>query len=221
MKRIALLVLVGGIFLLAGLGIGHTAKHYWPTIKSFLVAQPTVYRTPDDGLAERFANLNVQTLDWRTLLPDHEQAVLEKYQQSAEADGDLSQQLMRSMQASFDDEYRSAMHSVNTVAKIDDIAADIAGFVVPLDFHEDKTPSLVFLVPYYGACIHFPPPPPNQIIFARLEEGFSSLDMMQAYRFSGIMRQGIFEDPLGTSAYEMQVVAISPFTGEPDDFRSH
>jgi hypothetical protein len=39
----------------------------------------------------------------------------------------------------------------------------IAGFVVPLSF--DRTYATEFLlVPYIGACVHVPPPPPNQMI---------------------------------------------------------
>lgn len=39
----------------------------------------------------------------------------------------------------------------------------IAGFVVPLDASRDKSRPFL-LVPYFGACIHTPPPPANQII---------------------------------------------------------
>src|SRR5580765_6488729 len=39
----------------------------------------------------------------------------------------------------------------------------IAGFVVPLEYVGDKVTEFL-LVPYFGACIHLPPPPPNQII---------------------------------------------------------
>jgi hypothetical protein len=45
----------------------------------------------------------------------------------------------------------------------------IAGFVVPLSFDQTET-SEFLLVPYVGACIHVPPPPPNQIILVRSRE---------------------------------------------------
>jgi hypothetical protein len=45
----------------------------------------------------------------------------------------------------------------------------IAGFVVPLSF--DRTEATEFLlVPYIGACVHVPPPPPNQMILVRSRE---------------------------------------------------
>ena len=45
-----------------------------------------------------------------------------------------------------------------------------------------------FLVPYFGACLHMPPPPPNQIIFAQLEQGFDELDITKAYLLKGVLR---------------------------------
>ena len=45
----------------------------------------------------------------------------------------------------------------------------IPGFMVPLDLVEGKVTSSL-LVPYFGACIHVPPPPPNQIVYVKFEE---------------------------------------------------
>lgn len=44
----------------------------------------------------------------------------------------------------------------------------IPGFMVPLeDFAEEVTEFL--LVPYVGACVHTPPPPPNQLVYVQME----------------------------------------------------
>jgi uncharacterized protein len=45
----------------------------------------------------------------------------------------------------------------------------IAGFVVPLGFDQTEVNEFL-LVPFVGACIHVPPPPPNQIILVRSQE---------------------------------------------------
>ena len=37
------------------------------------------------------------------------------------------------------------------------------GFIIPIDLSTDGVTSFV-LVPYVGACIHTPPPPPNQLV---------------------------------------------------------
>lgn len=49
----------------------------------------------------------------------------------------------------------------------------IPGYLLPLEFNGDKVTEF-FLVPYVGACIHTPPPPPNQIVHVKTEEGYNS-----------------------------------------------
>jgi hypothetical protein len=49
----------------------------------------------------------------------------------------------------------------------------IPGFLLPLEFDGDKATEF-FLVPYVGACIHTPPPPPNQIVHVKAEEGYTT-----------------------------------------------
>ena len=49
----------------------------------------------------------------------------------------------------------------------------IPGYLLPLEFNGDKI-SEFLLVPYVGACIHVPPPPPNQIVHVKTEEGYTS-----------------------------------------------
>ena len=46
----------------------------------------------------------------------------------------------------------------------------IPGFTVPLeDWASSATEFL--LVPYVGACIHTPPPPPNQLVYIQMDAG--------------------------------------------------
>ena len=45
------------------------------------------------------------------------------------------------------------------------------GYLLPLDFSPDGQNDFL-LVPYLGACIHVPPPPPNQIVFVQTTEPF-------------------------------------------------
>ncbi|MEZ8101627.1 DUF3299 domain-containing protein [Vibrio bivalvicida] len=46
----------------------------------------------------------------------------------------------------------------------------LAGYMLPLEFDEQRVTEFL-LVPWVGACIHTPPPPPNQMIHVTLEEG--------------------------------------------------
>ena len=45
----------------------------------------------------------------------------------------------------------------------------IPGYVLPLEMSGTKVTEFL-LVPYVGACIHVPPPPPNQIIYVKVAQ---------------------------------------------------
>jgi hypothetical protein len=49
----------------------------------------------------------------------------------------------------------------------------IPGYLLPLEFDGDKVTEFL-LVPYVGACIHTPPPPPNQIVHVKTEEAYTT-----------------------------------------------
>ncbi len=47
----------------------------------------------------------------------------------------------------------------------------LPGYLVPLDLNAQGGTEFL-LVPYFGACIHVPPPPPNQIVYVTVEEPY-------------------------------------------------
>jgi len=47
------------------------------------------------------------------------------------------------------------------------------GYVLPLEFDGEKVTEFL-LVPFVGACIHVPPPPPNQIVHVFHPQGFEN-----------------------------------------------
>ncbi len=49
----------------------------------------------------------------------------------------------------------------------------IPGYVLPTEFSGSKVVEFL-LVPYVGACVHSPPPPVNQMVHVRVDEGFVS-----------------------------------------------
>ncbi|MGY5451161.1 DUF3299 domain-containing protein [Agarivorans sp. MS3-6] len=58
------------------------------------------------------------------------------------------------------------------------------GFVVPLETNGDKITEF-FLVPFFGACLHFPPPPPNQIIHVKHAAGIDMVEPWQVVWIEG------------------------------------
>ncbi len=62
----------------------------------------------------------------------------------------------------------------------------IAGYLLPLEF-SDKGTTEFLLVPYVGACIHVPPPPPNQIVFVHLKNPYQVQDLFAPVQITGRM----------------------------------
>ncbi len=94
---------------------------------------------------------------------------------------------------------------------LDGEAVSLEGYLVPLDFETDAARSFV-LVPYMGACIHVPPPPPNQIVFVRYEEGIPMTVLEDAiwtpFRITGTLRAAPAETELADVGYQMTAGGI-------------
>ncbi len=52
------------------------------------------------------------------------------------------------------------------VEELDGQQVRLAGYLLPLEVTENRVLAFL-LVPYVGACIHVPPPPPNQIVHVK------------------------------------------------------
>ena len=63
-----------------------------------------------------------------------------------------------------------ALRASRVISESDAQFICLPGFMVPVAFDTDQAITESFLVPYFGACLHLPPPPPNQIIFARFPQ---------------------------------------------------
>lgn len=205
------------LLLITALVAGVVVGHWYKNIP--IVFQSALYTTTNPQIIERFAHSQVHQLGWNELIPDAEKKLIERYQLPSSQD--FTEQVLLSIQANSDEEYKSALISTNVVEDVIGRAVSISGFIVPLEVSEDRSIRSFFLVPYYGACIHYPPPPPNQIIYVALEDVFTQYNMQQAYTVEGILNRGMFEDPMGTSAYVLEVNRITSFQGQPDDFREH
>src|ERR1700719_1595353 len=67
------------------------------------------------------------------------------------------------------------------------------------------------LVPYFGACIHVPPPPANQIVHVVVAKTVKNVKLMAAVWVSGTIHTVRAETRMGSSAYEMSANLIEPY----------
>ncbi len=96
----------------------------------------------------------------------------------------------------------------------------IPGYLLPLEMFETKVKEFL-LVPYVGACIHVPPPPPNQIVHVNIvgKEGYRLKSMYEPVWVSGeISVKSVVRDLYlvdGSAAinigYTMQANRIEPY----------
>ncbi len=87
----------------------------------------------------------------------------------------------------------------------------VPGFVVPLELDSAGRVLEFFLVPYFGACIHLPPPPPNQIIHVVLKTPFTLASLQTPYWLTGTLQTAEKMTRLGASAYSLAESTIEPY----------
>ena len=72
------------------------------------------------------------------------------------------------------------------VNALDGASVKIPGYLLPLEFSGRKATEFL-LVPWVGACIHTPPPPPNQIIHVVIDNAFESRSVYEPVWVTGEM----------------------------------
>ncbi len=88
----------------------------------------------------------------------------------------------------------------------------LPGFVVPTAYNEDRLVTEFFLVPFFGACIHVPPPPPNQIIHVSYEQGLRLDNYSEAFYILGeLTSQAVLLD-VAESAYSLKAEHVEMYT---------
>lgn len=101
-----------------------------------------------------------------------------------------------------------ALRSTQVVESMHNKFIRLPGFVVPLVNDERNSVTEFFIVPYFGACLHLPPPPPNQIIYVKVEEGFQLESLYDAFWFEGELLVEQSEHSLGSSAYSLRLDSL-------------
>jgi uncharacterized protein len=92
--------------------------------------------------------------------------------------------------------------------ELGDLNVHIPGFVVPVGAPRNGIIREFFLVPYIGACIHVPPPPPNQMVYVTSASGIAADAIHEAYWVTGKMRLETRTTALGNSAYALNASKV-------------
>lgn len=155
-----------------------------------------------------------KTINWVDLLPQADFDALSNPPEyineidDGSFEDQISNQLQQALTLSADDAYQQALISTAVVPEMDGQHIRLPGFIVPLDFNGEQRTTHFFIVPYFGACIHLPPPPPNQIIYGEYPGGVEIADIYNAYWVTGTLHTTLTKNDTATSAYSLTVTGI-------------
>ena len=99
----------------------------------------------------------------------------------------------------------------NTVKELNGKKIRIPGYTVPFEYGADAQIKEFLLVPYFGACIHSPPPPPNQTIFVIADKPIKMKDLAQAVWIEGTIYTQTQESELADAAYTIKLTSVEEY----------
>lgn len=108
------------------------------------------------------------------------------------------------------EEDRQSNLNAPVVKELDGKKVRIPGYVVQLEGDADKVTEFL-LVPYFGACIHVPPPPPNQIIHVKYEQGVPYENTYDAVWIEGTLKVARKESDLAVTGYQMNADSVEVY----------
>lgn len=167
---------------------------------------------------------SIEVLTWEDLLPEGEEEELAKLYDEFYSNLDrmiLGQQFQLTAPSSSQDlnaitegsslDYMPQLGTFNTVTDLNNLTVRLPGFIVPLGFRSDKKYREFLLVPYFGACLHTPPPPPNQIVYVRTETPVTVADIWSPVWVGGRMQTQRHENDVGSAAYTLTLSKMTPY----------
>jgi hypothetical protein len=107
--------------------------------------------------------------------------------------------------------YLDALGSTNVIESYNNKKIRVPGFIVPLESDEKQNITEFFIVPYFGACIHLPPPPPNQMLYVKTDKQVRLDDMQDAFWFEGKIIIETTNNLLGKAAYTLELHDVIPY----------
>ncbi|MHA7898619.1 MAG: DUF3299 domain-containing protein [Henriciella sp.] len=157
--------------------------------------------------ANDLVSRGVREIGWEELLPEGEEEKLAQlYQQQMAmlyssgpiAEGSAADQMIQ-------------IGTFNTVKELNETKVRIPGYTVPFEFGANAEIKEFLLVPYYGACLHAPPPPPNQTVFVMAEDPIRLRDLAQAVWIEGTIYTQTQESELADAAYTIRVDKVETY----------
>ncbi|WP_146347850.1 DUF3299 domain-containing protein [Phaeobacter marinintestinus] len=94
--------------------------------------------------------------------------------------------------------------------ELDGLVVRMPGYIVPLELEGSST-TVFLLVPYVGACVHVPPPPPNQLVLVTSEIAWPSDSMWDAVWVTGKLLAKSSTTEIAEAGYHMTADSIERY----------
>ena len=92
--------------------------------------------------------------------------------------------------------------------QLDGKVVSIPGFMVPLEDDADNVTEFL-LVPFAGACIHVPPPPPNQMVYVKMNPNSKvKVTFVDPVMVTGLLKISTVVSPYGDVSYSMTGITV-------------
>ncbi|PWQ93132.1 DUF3299 domain-containing protein [Leucothrix arctica] len=168
-----------------------------------------VVKQPSKAERESAATSEFKELSWDDLVPPdfRPEKIMAKYQAEIQAAKEGSEE-----ERVLYDKVMAEFNSAGGNAELRGKTIRIPGFVAPLE-NDGETVVEFLLVPYYGSCIHSPPPPANQTVMVSPIKG-KSITLDQTYRpvwVVGEMEVGDVETDLALAGYQIKNARVEPY----------
>ena len=151
-----------------------------------------------------------KTIYWEELLPEGELERLDELY--------ASQPSLAYGHSAYDDPMMGGamatqIGTFNVVEALDGELVRIPGFVLPFEYSASGKISEFLLVPYFGACIHTPPPPPNQMVYVTAEKPADLGQQWNPIWAIGVLRTQKHLNHLGNAAYTLEIQRWEQYDG--------
>ena len=151
--------------------------------------------------ADAITDNAARQLKWEDLVPEgEEERLAELYRAQAER--------ARQIEDGAETDIATQIGSDSTVPDFDGLRVRLPGYTVPFEYGVDAEITEFLLVPYFGACLHAPPPPPNQTIYVTTEKPIKLADLAQAVWIEGTLHTSKQETLLADAAYTIVMTDI-------------
>ncbi len=166
--------------------------------------KPAAVKT--EAAPETAATGGTKEIEWDNLIPDDFQPekLMEEFNLDEISDDDpRAEEFMAKLKELWD--------KAPVRQELDGQAVKIPGFVVPVEGDEKETTGFL-LVPYYGACVHVPPPPANQTIYVVTEAGKGTKpNLFDVIWVSGTMSVQRIDNDVAEAGYTLYASDIAPY----------